>query len=161
MVKEPARLMHYQLRVLFHVQIVAFSKHRVSRVLTNSDTMRFRNTANRLVLESMPRFPIKSRRFQRAVLAAIVCHLVLIWNGASSAQASGWMFRRSYYSHKVPAELEASYPRPISRSAYRRPYIRSTGYAVRGGYRYNRIFLRSGNSTDLTVIREDWFEHRP
>jgi len=96
------------------------------------------------------------------VLAVVICHLVLIWNGASSADAADWMFRRSYYSHKVPPELEATYPRPTSRSAYRRPYIRrNAGFSVRGGYRYNRIFLRSGTSTDLTVIREDWFEHRP
>jgi len=110
----------------------------------------------------MSRLPVISRPALRTVLAAVVCHLVLIWNGASTVSAAGWMFRRSYYSHKVPAELEATYARPTSRSAYRRPYIRrNSGYSVRGGYRYNRIYLRSGNSSDLTVLREDWFQHSP
>jgi len=81
---------------------------------------------------------------------------------SSEAYGGGWMFQRSYYSHDIPPEKAADYPRPHSRSAYRRAI---TGYgpgvAVRGGYRYKRIYMRSGNSTDLTVIREDWFDVLP
>jgi len=72
------------------------------------------------------------------------------------------MYRRSHYSHRLSLERADLFPRPRSRSAYRRSYVGTGfGYAVRGGYRFNRIYLRSGNSTDLTIIREDWFDVRP
>ena len=70
------------------------------------------------------------------------------------------MFRRSYYSHELPPSVAARYPRPRSRSAYRIPYARGAGFAVRGGYRLNRIYLQSGNSTDTTYIYENWFGFR-
>lgn len=74
-------------------------------------------------------------------------------------QAENWMFRRSYYSHVIPAEQQKNYPRPVSRSAYRRPIVHHRpGFAIRGAYRYNTMRLRSGGSTDVTVFRENWFD---
>ena len=93
---------------------------------------------------------------------ALGVFLALLAGCATEARAGGWMFRRSYYSHEIPPEKAADYPRPQSRSAYRRAI---TGYgpgaAIRGGYRYKHILMRSGNSTDLTVIRENWFDLLP
>lgn len=88
----------------------------------------------------------------------------LVWAaGAScaySASADDWMYRRSYYSH-MPAAGDAA-RRPPTRSAYR-PALRGSGFGfgARGGYRFNRVFLRSGQSTDLTVIQENWFDAVP
>ena len=97
----------------------------------------------------------------RAVLSAALS----IWLVAfliDTAWADGWMFRRSYFSH-APLRGEASpYALPESRSAYRHAWAgTSPGIAVRGGYRYNTTFLRSGNSVDVTVQREHWFEINP
>ncbi len=81
---------------------------------------------------------------------------------ATEAQAEHWMYRRSYYSHQLPPEIQSQYPLPLSRTAYRPTFMRSgPGYNVRGGYRIKRFFLRSGNSTDMTIYREDWFDARP
>lgn len=78
------------------------------------------------------------------------------------AQAEGWMFRRSYYSHELPDGVESNHPRPHSRSAYRRAYVGSGyGFAVRGGYRISRTHLRVGNSVDTTVVHEGWYNIRP
>ena len=77
-------------------------------------------------------------------------------------QAEKWMFRRSYYSHVIPENMQHNFPRPVSRSAYRRPLVHHRpGFAIRGGYRYDRMILRSGSSTDVTVYRENWFDFRP
>jgi hypothetical protein len=35
------------------------------------------------------------------------------------------------------------------------------GFSVRGGYRIKRLYLRSGNSSDTTIYRGDWFDTRP
>ena len=76
-------------------------------------------------------------------------------------QAEDWMFNRSYYSHHVPAEIAAQYPRPESRSAYRKPYVGTQpGFAVRGGYRTRVMRMQSGNSYDTTIFREGWFDYR-
>lgn len=79
-----------------------------------------------------------------------------------TSHAADWMYRRSYYSHQLPPEAQAYYPQPEMRSALRRPFVGMTpGFAARGGYRINRILLRSGNSTDLTVIYNDWYQLQP
>jgi len=97
----------------------------------------------------------------RVWLAAIYLTFVtLTLCAATPTQAADWMFQRSYFSHELPPSIAARYPRPSSRSAYRIPYARGNGFAVRGGYRFNRIYLQSGNSTDTTYIREDWFGFR-
>ena len=89
---------------------------------------------------------------------------VFLLNSAMTqqVQADKWMFRRSYYSHVIPENMQHKYPRPVSRSAYRRPVVRHRpGFAIRGGYRYNSIILRSGGSSDVTIYRENWFDVRP
>ncbi len=100
---------------------------------------------------------IRARSRQLIISAAWLALVVL---PAANVTAEGWMFRRSYYSHAVPPQ--AGLPLPESRSAYRPAAVHYTpGFAVRGGFRINRIFIRSGQSTDLTVIRQDWFDVRP
>ena len=55
---------------------------------------------------------------------------------SASADDQGWMFRHSYFSHVMPPEIQARYPVPESRSAYRRPIVNlSPGFGVRGVYR--------------------------
>jgi hypothetical protein len=101
-----------------------------------------------------------SGHVSRRTIAAITVGLLLLWPAESSA--SDWIYRRSYFSHDIPPEESGFRSFPQSRSAYRRAYVNaSPGFAVRGGYRFNRIFMRDGASTDLTVIREDWFQVRP
>ncbi len=94
-------------------------------------------------------------------LSALAAVLVL-FAAPSDMRASDWIYRRSYHTHDVPPEESGFQSFPQSRSAYRRAYVNTTpGFAVRGGYRYNRILMRDGASTDLTVIRENWFQERP
>ncbi len=101
------------------------------------------------------------RRSLSGILGGVCLSTLLIGLG-SETQGADWMFRRSYFSHEIPEELADKYPRPKSRSAYRRAFARNdTGFSIRGGYRINRIQLRSGTSTDITVIREDWFNVNP
>lgn len=109
---------------------------------------------------------VKFRRGGRRFCPALILTVLLVsvpslaW--PMSATADDWMFGRSYYSHRVPEELRDAWPRPESRSAYRRPYLGTTpGFSISGGYRINRTFLRSGNSTDLTVYRQDWVREWP
>ncbi|MEX0717687.1 MAG: hypothetical protein WD066_13925 [Planctomycetaceae bacterium] len=79
-----------------------------------------------------------------------------------TAEAAGWMFEPSYYSHELPPEVAAEHPRPVSRSAYRRAWAATQpGAAIRGAWRFNRVQMRSGNSVDTLIIREDWFNERP
>ena len=109
------------------------------------------------------------RSFQRIlniasrVTFAVAACACLFGASVDSAVAEGWMFRRSYFSHVAAGpEAPAAAAVPESRSAYRRAWAgTSPGFAARGAYRYNTIFLRSGNSVDVTVQREDWFEANP
>jgi len=82
-------------------------------------------------------------------------------DGASAAHpfgAADWRFRRSYFSHHVPAEYYAHDELPRSRSAYRPAYPNTLpGFSVQGGYRFNRIQINSGTSSDTTIIQEGWF----
>lgn len=81
---------------------------------------------------------------------------------SQNSAAADMMFRRSYYSHAIPPEMEPFSPRPVSRSAYRPALVGTTpGFAIRGAHRFNTIYLRSGLSTDVTIIREDWHELTP
>jgi hypothetical protein len=78
------------------------------------------------------------------------------------AAGEDWMFRRSYFSHEVPPELKEVFPVPESRSAYRRAYVGGRyGIAIRGGYRYNSVYLQSGSSVDYINVRENWVEVVP
>ena len=72
------------------------------------------------------------------------------------------MFRRSYFSHVPRAGEKVDYPVPESRSAYRRAYVgRGWGFSARSTYRFNTIYLRSGTSSDVTILRNYHFELRP
>lgn len=102
------------------------------------------------------------RRIQQTLAGCVACVVFLCPLQTSRLSAGDWMFQRSYYSHDIPPELESRYPRPISRSAYRRAVLPLTpGFAVRHAHRYNRVYLRSGNSSDVTILRDDWFQVRP
>jgi hypothetical protein len=80
----------------------------------------------------------------------------------ASADDQGWMFRRSYFSHVLPPEIQARYPVPESRSAYRRPLVNlNPGFAIRGSYRYNPIEIYDGRSTDVEIYRSFWFQTEP
>ncbi len=106
---------------------------------------------------------ISLRTLNKTVAKGLFCIFpAVIFSGMigndSSAEASDWMFEQSYFSHSLSPEEARHFPQPESKGAYRRAYANfAPGTSVRGGYRFNRIFLRSGNSTDMTVIREDWF----
>jgi len=79
--------------------------------------------------------------------------------GNSRAEAEGWMFSRSYYSHDLPPEVAARYPRPESRSAYRLPQLATTpGFALKGARRWNYVRMFNGNSYDTTILRSDTFD---
>jgi hypothetical protein len=92
----------------------------------------------------------------------ILLTICLIATTVESASAEDWMFKRSYHSHALPPELAQQYSAPPSRSAYRVPYVPAQyGMSVKGGYRYNHIWLRSGNSVDHTVLVEGWVDVQP
>src|ERR1700680_3172175 len=94
----------------------------------------------------------------RAAAFAVVCGIWLADVRSATADDQGWMFRRSYFSHVLPPEIQARYPVPESRSAYRRPIVNlSPGFGVRGVYRYNPIEIYDGRSTDVTIYRQFWF----
>ena len=93
----------------------------------------------------------------------LACMLLIVSElMAAEADAGSWMYHRSYFTDSPPGgPPTAAVPNLQTRWAYR-PAIRGTGYgyAVRGGYRINRTYLRSGQSGDTTIIREDWFDVR-
>jgi hypothetical protein len=104
----------------------------------------------------------KTKRINIATLAASLALAATAGAYPASAPAGELMFRRSYFTHAIPPELEGLYPIPESRSAYRPALAGATpGFAIRGAYRFDRMFLRSGSSTDLTVFRGDWYEINP
>jgi hypothetical protein len=95
----------------------------------------------------------------RTAALAVVCGFWLADVRSATADDQGWMFRRSYFSHVLPPEIQARYPVPESRSAYRRPIVNlSPGFGVRGVYRYNPIEIYDGRSTDVTIYRQYWFQ---
>jgi len=100
-------------------------------------------------------------RFKIKFISTVTFLGIALGMSAPLSHAGNWIFRRSYYSHQIPSQLQHKYPLPHSRSAYR-PAVTGVrpGYAVRGGYRYNRILLRGNGSTDITVIREFWHDIR-
>jgi hypothetical protein len=96
-------------------------------------------------------------RFARVLIA-----LAAICVCGSRAEASDWMFRRSYFSHPVPPELAYKYPVPVSLSAYRNaevgPY---PGFAVQSIQRFNSVVIPSGASVDYTLLRSDTVRQLP
>ncbi|GAB4142788.1 MAG: hypothetical protein Tsb009_13380 [Planctomycetaceae bacterium] len=98
---------------------------------------------------------------RRIILIAFAIAAIFILSLTDDVHAGDWRFQRSYYTHAVPEHLQQQYPLPESRSAYRPAVVGNLpGFSIQGGYRLNRIFLRSGNSTDLTIIREGWYRVR-
>ncbi len=88
----------------------------------------------------------------------IACGMSAILN-TSPLQAEDWAFRRSYFSHISNADQLSDPSLPQSRSAYRLPIKNSgPGFWVRGGYRYDSIIIRNGNSTDRTYTTEGWVD---
>lgn len=98
---------------------------------------------------------------RRFFLIAFAVAAIYLLSFTSQANAGDWMFRRSYHTHAVPQEFRRQYPLPESRSAYRPAIVGSSyGISIQSGYRIHRVFLRSGNSTDTTILREAWIRVR-
>jgi hypothetical protein len=78
----------------------------------------------------------------------------------ASAGDESWVFRRSYFSHVLPPEVQARYPIPVSRSAYRLPLVDVyPGFSVQGVERYNTILMDHGN--DVMIYRQFWLQFKP
>ena len=92
------------------------------------------------------------------VAALLVC-LTAPWASAGD----NWVFRRSYFSHVLPPEVQARYPVPESRSAYRLPLMDiNPSIAVQGIYRYNTISIYDGaGSYDTTIYGQYWLQAKP
>jgi hypothetical protein len=77
----------------------------------------------------------------------------------AAADDTGWVFRRSYFSHVLPPQVQARYPVPESRSAYRLPLVDVyPGFSVQGVQRYNTILMDQGN--DVTIYRQFWIQSK-
>lgn len=103
----------------------------------------------------------------RINFSARLCTVLLvafIFSGLCGLPASAgddtWIFRRSYFSHVLPPEVQARYPIPVSRSAYRLPLVDVyPGFSVQGVERYNTILLDHGN--DVMIYRQFWMQFKP
>jgi hypothetical protein len=116
-----------------------------------------------------PEFAMKSRTSKSAWSARLGVTL-LVTAGLSAFSASpalggddSWVFRRSYFSHVLPPQIQARYPVPESRSAYRLPLVDTyPGVSVQGVQRYNTIILGYGpNGSDTTIYRQFWLQVKP
>jgi len=98
-----------------------------------------------------------STRFARVFIAVAVVALC-----QSHADASDWMFRRSYFSHPIPPELAYKSPAPVSLSAYRPAVVGPyPGFAVQSIQRFNNVVIPSGASVDYTLLRSDTVRQLP
>lgn len=83
--------------------------------------------------------------------------LALLWASAgfvSSAQASDWMFQRSYYSHQPATPVEIG-----RRSAGGPFYSRPQGVYVNGGFRWMRSTISLGGRVyDNVNVYESWVQ---
>ena len=92
----------------------------------------------------------------------VLISLAIIYVCSSEANASDWMFRRSYFSHPVPPELAYKYPVPVSLSAYRPAMVGPyPGFAVQSIQRFNNVVIPSGASVDYTLLRSDTVRQLP
>ena len=99
------------------------------------------------------------RLVAKVFFLAMLAGLAGLSFGNSRAEAESWMFSRSYYSHELPPEVAARYPRPESRSVYRLPQLATTpGFALKGARRWNYVRMFNGNSYDTTILRSDTFD---
>ena len=85
------------------------------------------------------------------------------WGMVAPVQAADeWMYKRSYFSHRLPEGVQDNHPVPESASAYRVAYYNETGgFAVRSAVRWNNYNLNVGGRSDHTLYREGWVEFRP
>lgn len=99
------------------------------------------------------------RLITRSIFLSLLAGTVGLGFGNSRAEAENWMFNRSYYSHQLPPEVAARYPRPESRSAYRLPELATTpGFALKGSRRWNYVRMYNGSGYDTTILRSDTFD---
>ena len=97
---------------------------------------------------------------KRIILTMLFCIGMSL--STNSAVAAEWMFERSYFSHAIPTEMQAQYPQPVSRSAYRQAARGTTpGFATRGVQRWKWTTMRSGRSFDTTLYRSTFVEGSP
>jgi hypothetical protein len=105
-----------------------------------------------------------STRKSRLSIRLFACAIALAAAGFFSASAGAgddnWIYRRSYFSHVLPPEIQARYPIPVSRSAYRLPIVdMSPSFGAQGVERYNTIYLDHGN--DVMIYHSFWVQGRP
>ena len=100
-------------------------------------------------------------------IAAAIAMFAAVLLGGNVAEASDWMFRRSWFTdlpapHEPAVGALPAHAMPQPRSAYR-PAIpqRGPGFAVRSKLRFNFYRLYNGRSYDTTVFREFYFEESP
>ncbi|WP_339727304.1 hypothetical protein [uncultured Gimesia sp.] len=99
------------------------------------------------------------RLVTRSIFLSLLTGTVGLGFGGYRAEAESWMFNRSYYSHELPPEVAARYPRPESRSAYRLPQLATTpGFALKGARRWNYVRMYNGSGYDTTILRSDTFD---
>jgi hypothetical protein len=106
-------------------------------------------------------------RIGRSRLSVRLCVTLLVAAGLSvlaigsvTAGDDSWVFRRSYFSHILPPDVQAHYPIPESRSAYRLPLVDVyPGFSVQGVERYNTIIMDHGN--DVMIYRQFWVQAKP
>ena len=96
----------------------------------------------------------------RGVMRFVFVWLVVLLSFSTSTRAEDWMFRRSYFSHRLPDGAPPGHPIPESRSAYRTAYYRQ-GFGVSSAYRVNNYVIQNGNRVDRTYYREGWVEFYP
>jgi hypothetical protein len=78
----------------------------------------------------------------------------------ATAGDDNWVFRRSYFSHVLPPEVQARYPVPQSRSAYRLPLVDTyPNSSIQSVQRYNAILMDHGN--DVMIYRQFWLQVKP
>jgi hypothetical protein len=104
---------------------------------------------------------VRSRRSVRLCVTLLVTvGLSAFTLAPAAADDTGWVYRRSYFSHVLPPEVQARYPVPVSRSAYRLPLVDTyPGFAVQEVQRFNAIQFDHGN--DTTIYRQFWVQVKP
>lgn len=106
--------------------------------------------------------PSSIRRNTITRVARVLIALAAICVGHSRADASDWMFRRSYFSHPVPPELAYKSPVPVSLSAYRPAMVGPyPGFAVQSIQRFNNVVIPIGSSVDYTLLRSETVRQLP
>lgn len=90
---------------------------------------------------------------QRCLSLTLSCALVF-GIAATSAQASDWMFERSYYTHNPVQPVQVG-AQPSPTSPY---YSRPQGAYTSSGLRQLRSTIRVGNMTDTYMQWDGWVQ---